>query len=80
VTRPTIQAIIVDGPRAGETVRLDVEHEDVPPQEFLLADEHLGARPADLTVRPPTGAVSTYRLVGRDEERGGYLYRVEPRE
>ena len=79
MTRPTINAIIEDGPRAGETVRLDVGHEDDPPKEFLLADEHLGPRTADHRVQPPTGSVSTYRLVERDEERGGYLYRVVPR-
>jgi len=80
VTRPTIRVIIEDGPRAGETVQLDVEHEDAPPQEFLLADEHLGVRPADHPKRPPSGAVSTYHLVGRDEQRGGYIYRVAHRE
>jgi hypothetical protein len=80
VTRPTIRAIIEDGPRAGETIQLDIAHEGVPPEEFLLADEHLGARPADHRVNPPSGGVSTYHLVGRDEERGGYVYRVAPRE
>ena len=79
MTRPKISAIIEDGPRAGETVQLDVGHDDEPPKEFLLADEHLGPRPADHR-QAPTGAVSTYRLVGRDEERGGYVYRVEPRQ
>jgi len=80
VTRATIHAIIEDGPRAGETIQLDVEHEGVAPKQFLLADEHLGARSADQSVRPPTGAVSTYSLVGRDDERGGYVYRVAPRQ
>jgi hypothetical protein len=78
VTRPTILAIIEDGPRAGETVHLDAEGEDHPPKEFLLPDEHLGARPADRRT-PPSGSVSIYRLVGRDEERGGYVYKVERR-
>ena len=79
MTRPRINAILEDGPRAGETVPLDVGHEDDPPKEFLLADEHLGPRPADHRVQPPTGSVSTYQLVGRDEEHGGYRYRVVPR-
>jgi hypothetical protein len=79
VTRPTANAIIEDGPRAGETVQLDIGHEDDPPKEFLLADEHLGVHTSDHAGRPPTGSVSTYRLVGRDEERGGYRYRVVPR-
>ena len=76
MTRPRIQAIIEDGPRAGETIQLDVGHEGVAPKEFLLADEHLGARPAGHTADRPTGAVSTYRLVGQDDERGGFVYRV----
>lgn len=80
MTRPTIRVIIEDGPRAGETLQLDVEHEGAPPEEFLLADEHLGVRPADRAKRPPSGSVSTYRLVGRDEQRGGYIYRVAHRE
>jgi hypothetical protein len=80
VTRPTIQAIIEDGPRAGETIRLDVGHEGSPPAEFLLADEHLGARSTEESKRPPSGSVSTYRLSSRDEERGAYIYRVAPRE
>jgi hypothetical protein len=80
VTRPTIQAILEDGPRAGETVQLDVEHEGHPPKEFLLADEHLGARSAEESRRPPSGAVSTYRLSAHDEERGAFIYRVAPRE
>jgi hypothetical protein len=79
MSRPRINAIMEDGPRAGETVQLDVGHEDEPPKEFLLADEHLGPRPADHREQPPTGSVSTYRLVGRDEEQGGYRYRVVPR-
>jgi hypothetical protein len=78
-SRPTINAIIEDGPRAGETVRLDIAHEDDPPKEFLLADEHLGVHTADHAGHPPTGSVSTYRLVGRDDEGGGYRYRVVPR-
>ena len=80
MTRPTIQAIIEDGPRAGETVQIDVAHEGAPPKEFLLADEHLGVRPADHATPPPSGSVSIYRLVGRDEERGAYIYRVASRE
>jgi hypothetical protein len=79
MTRPTINAIIEDGPRAGETVRLDIGHEDDPPKEFLLADEHLGPHTADQAGHRPTGSVSTYQLVGRDDERGGYRYRVVPR-
>lgn len=79
MTRPKISALIEDGPRAGDTVQLDVGHDDEPPKEFLLADEHLGARSADHRVQPPTGSVSTYRLVGRDEEHAGYRYRVVPR-
>lgn len=75
MTRPTIQAIIEDGPRAGDTVQVDAAHEGVPPKEFLLADEHLGPRTADHR-QAPSGAVSTYRLAGRDEERGGYVYRL----
>jgi hypothetical protein len=70
--------MLEDGPRAGETVELDVTAEDSPPKEFLLADEHLGARPADRK-GPPSGAVSTYRLVNRDESKGGYVYRLAPR-
>ena len=66
MTRPRINAILQDGPRAGETVSLDVGHQDDPPKEFLLADEHLGARSADHRVDRPSGSVSTYRLVGRD--------------
>jgi hypothetical protein len=78
VTRSRIHAIIEDGPRAGDTVELDAAHEGDPPKEFLLPDEHLGPRTADHR-QAPTGAVSTYRLVGRDEERGGYVYRLVPR-
>lgn len=78
MTRPKIQAIIEDGPRAGETVQLDAAHEGDPPKEFLLADEHLGARPAEHR-DAPSGSVSSYRLVGPDEERGGYVYRVVAR-
>ena len=77
MTRPTIHAIIEDGPRAGETVQLDAAHEDVPPKEFLLADEHLGPRTAEHR-HAPSGSVSTYRLVGRDDERDGYVYRLAP--
>jgi hypothetical protein len=80
MTRPTINAIIEDGPRAGETVRLDIGHEDEPPKEFLLADEHLGLHTAASAGHHPTGSVSTYRLVGRDDQGGGYRYRVVPRE
>jgi hypothetical protein len=76
MTRPTINAILQDGPRAGESVSIDVTHGDEPPKEFLLADEHLGERPADKPVPPPSGAVSTYRLVGPDEQGRGYLYRL----
>ena len=79
MSRSRIHAIIEDGPRAGDTVELDAAHEGDPPKEFLLPDEHLGPRTADHR-EAPTGAVSTYRLVGRDEERGGYVYRVEPRQ
>ena len=79
VTRSTIHAIIEDGPRAGETVQLDAAHEGVPPREFLLADEHLGPRTAEHR-KAPSGSVSTYRLVGRDEERDGYVYRLAPRD
>ncbi|HWM00763.1 MAG TPA: hypothetical protein VNP92_00335 [Actinophytocola sp.] len=79
MTRSTIHAILEDGPRAGETVRLDSAHEGVPPKEFLLADEHLGARTAEHR-QAPSGGVSSYRLVGYDEERGGYVYRLAPRE
>lgn len=79
MTRPTIDAILEDGPRAGETVQLDVGHEDEAPNEFLLADEHLGVRPADQPVHPPSGSVSTYRLVGRDAQGSGYRYQVVPR-
>jgi hypothetical protein len=79
MTRPKISAIIDDGPRAGETVELDAAHEGDAPKEFLLADEHLGARSAEHR-QAPTGGVSTYRLVGHDEERGGYVYRLAPRE
>ena len=78
MSRSRIHAIIEDGPRAGDTVELDAAHEGDPPKEFLLPDEHLGPRPADHR-QAPTGAVSTYRLVGRDEERGGYVYRLAPR-
>src|SRR5215207_8618267 len=79
MTRPTIDAILDDGPRAGETVRLDVGHEDEPPNGFLLADDHLGVRPAGQPVHPPSGSVSTYRLVGRDGQGSGYRYRVVSR-
>ena len=77
MTRHTIHAIIEDGPRAGETVQLDAAHEGVPPKEFLLADEHLGPRTAEHR-HAPSGSVSTYRLVGRDDERDGYVYRLAP--
>jgi hypothetical protein len=80
MSRPTIQAIIEDGPRAGEVVQLDITSEGNPPEQFMLADEHLGARPADRPVRPPSGRVSTCRLAGRDEERGGYVYQLVPPE
>jgi hypothetical protein len=49
------------------------------PKEFLLADEHVGARTA-VHRQAPSGSVSSYRLVGHDEERGGYVYRLVPRE
>jgi carbon monoxide dehydrogenase subunit G len=75
-TRSTIRAFIEDGPRAGETVEVDTQRENAPPKEFLLADEHFGARPADRPVPRPSGAVSIYRLAGPDEERGGYVYKV----
>jgi carbon monoxide dehydrogenase subunit G len=75
-TRSTIRAFLEDGPRAGETVEVDTEREDAPPREFLLADEHFGARPADRPVPRPSGAVSIYRLAGPDKERGGYVYKV----
>jgi carbon monoxide dehydrogenase subunit G len=75
-TRPTIRAVIEDGPRAGETVEIDTEREGAPPKEFLLADEHFGVRPADRPFRSPSGAVSVYRLVGPEQERGGYVYKV----
>ena len=65
MTRPTITAILQDGPRAGETVSLDVGHQDDPPKEFLLADEHLGARSADHRVDPPSGSVSTSKPAAR---------------
>jgi hypothetical protein len=79
VTGSTIHAIIEDGPRAGESVELSAPQEGVPPREFLLADEHLGARTAERR-QAPSGSVSTYRLVGRDDERDGYVYRLVPRE
>jgi hypothetical protein len=79
VTKATIHAIIEDGPRAGETVELSAAHEGVPPREFLLADEHLGPRDAEHR-QAPSGSVSTYHLVGRDDERDGYVYRLTPRE
>ena len=60
-------------------VQLDAAHEGVPPREFLLADEHLGPRTADHR-QAPSGSVWTYRLVGRDEERDGYVYRLAPRD
>jgi carbon monoxide dehydrogenase subunit G len=75
-TRPTIRAVIEDGPRAGETIEVDTEREGAPPKEFLLPDEHFGVRPADRPVRRPSGAVSVYRLVGHELERGGYIYKV----
>ena len=77
MTRPTIQALIEDGPRAGETVQLDVAQEGQPPNEFLLGDEHFGGRAAEPR-DTPSGAVSIYHLVGRDDERGGYVYRLAP--
>lgn len=80
MTRPTVRAVIDDGPRAGETLDLDAAAEDTPPKEVLLADEHRGERATRGPVRPPSGAVSTYCLVGRDEERGGYVYRLARRE
>ena len=60
-------------------MRLDSAHEGVPPQEFLLADEHLGARTAEHR-QAPSGSISSYRLVRYDEERGGYVYRLAPPE
>ena len=71
MTRPTILAIIEDGPRAGDTVHLDAEAKDHPPKEFLLADEHLGA-----PSRPPypsLGLGVDLLPGGPDEERGGYV-------
>jgi hypothetical protein len=76
VTRPTIRAILEDGPRAGETVDVDAASQDAPPPQLLLGDEHLGERPADKPKSPPSGSVSTYHLVGPDESKGGYVYRV----
>ena len=58
-------------------MELSAAHEGEPPKEFLLADEHLGPRTADHR-QAPTGTVSTYRLVGRDEGRGGFVYRLAP--
>jgi hypothetical protein len=76
MTRATIRAFIEDGPRAGETVEVDAVARDNPPKQFLLADEHLGPRSADATKHHPSGSVSTYRLVGPDDSRDGYVYRV----
>jgi hypothetical protein len=76
MTKPIIRAILEDGPRAGEALDVDVQQEGTPPKEFLLANEHMGVRPATGPVPSTSGAVSTYRLVGPDEERGGYVYRV----
>ena len=49
------------------------------PEEFLLADEHLGARAA-VHRYPSLRSVSTYLLAGRDEQRNDSLDQLVPRD
>jgi hypothetical protein len=80
MSTPAIRAIIEDGPRGGETITIDAETENKPPDEIILPDGHAGVRPPGGHVPHPTGSVSRYRLIGSDDERGGYVYRVVPHE
>jgi len=76
---PQIRALIEDGPRGGEILVIDVKSDKSPPHEILLPSGHEGGhggRAEDGSVSHPTGAVSTYRLIGPDDERGGFVYKV----
>lgn len=77
MTRPEIRALVEDGPRAGETFMVDAESDNAPPREILLPNGR-GGRSDDGRVAHPTGAVSTYRFVGADDDRSGYVYKVVP--
>jgi hypothetical protein len=79
MTRPQIRALIEDGPRAGESVVLDVDAADSPPHEIMLPDGHLGVRMHGGPVDRPTHAVSRYRLIGPGDE-SNFRYRVVPHE
>jgi hypothetical protein len=73
--RSQIHALIEDGPRGGETFDIDAEA-DSPPSPILLPDRH----DDDSREGHPAPGVSTDRLSGRDEQRGGYVYKVVPNE
>ena len=73
MSRPVIRALIEDGPRGGETFEIDAQA-DHPPREIMLPDPHV----RDSREGHQPGGVSTYRLVGPDEQRGGYVYKVLP--
>ena len=77
MTSAQIRAVIDDGPRSGETILLDAERNNTPPQEIMLPDGHLGVRDAGGHLPHPTGSVSRYRLV-EPAEGGGYHYKVVP--
>ena len=77
MTRPQARAIIDDGPRAGETIVLDVASDDSPPREIMLPDGHQGTRNAGELMPHPTGAVSRYRLTDTGD-RAGFHYKVVP--
>jgi hypothetical protein len=79
MTRPQVRAIIEDGPRAGETIVLDVASDDSAPREIMLPDGHQGTRGPGELMPHPTGAVSRYRLMDSDD-RGGFHYKVVPHE
>jgi hypothetical protein len=72
MTRPRIRAVVEDGPRAGETFAVDVESADSPPPEIMLPNGHHDGG----SFANATGAVSTYHLVGPDDQGDGYVYRV----
>jgi hypothetical protein len=78
MTTPEIRAIIQDGPRGGETIMIDVQSDNTPAREIILPDGHAGVKPPGGHVPHPTGSVSRYRLIGSDDERGGYVYKVVP--
>jgi hypothetical protein len=77
MTRPQIRAIIDDGPRAGETLLVDVASDDSPPREIMLPDGHQGTRSAGEFMPHPTGSVSRYRMTDAADQAGVH-YTVVP--